>query len=502
MIENAVETRRVLVVSREPTLLHPLLSLGESNCWHLETAGSGWEAMERVQSDVVPHLLLLDLPRGDGDSLHLLRWLRRLRPDLPVVVVCYPEDANRQKEAIRLGAAAVLVRPFDDSRLESVIHMNLQGSSRSLETDIASDDVEPLGDDEFFISVSPLMHKLRAQAELLAQADVPVLIVGEPGSGKATVAQLIHKLSIRSGFNFLRVNCTAMPAELLEIELFGRNNGASESYEIGGRIGHGKLELGERGTLLLEEITAMPSALQSRILQVMQNRQFVRFGEDRSIAADVRILATTSARLDQALAEGSLREDLYYRLSAFMVHVPPLRQRKAEIKALLQYFMHHLAHHYGLPPREFTPQVVKACVDHSWPRNLEELETFVKCYLVAGDKEIVFSSRETDTGRHGSISSQILGLPTDLTQEIESSTSGAKSLKSLIQSVKSETERNAIAVALEKTAWNRKAAARLLKLSYRTLLYKIEQYHMNTSELYSPPFAGGGSGHRRNGKAS
>jgi len=145
---------------------------------------------------------------------------------------------------------------------------------------------------------------------------------------------------------------------------------------------------------------------------------------------------------------------------------------------------------------------VKACVDHSWPRNLEELETFVKCYLVAGDKEIVFSSRETDTGRHGSISSQILGLPTDLTQEIESSTSGAKSLKSLIQSVKSETERNAIAVALEKTAWNRKAAARLLKLSYRTLLYKIEQYHMNTSELYSPPFAGGGSGHRRNGKAS
>jgi two-component system, NtrC family, response regulator AtoC len=491
----------MLIVSHEMALLHPLVSLSESNSWHLETAANGWEAMERVQSDVVPHLLLLDLPRGDGNSLHILRWLRRLRPDLPVVVVCQAEDADRQKEATRLGAAAVLVRPFDENLLESVIRRNLEGGCKSVEKDIASDDMESLGDDEFFLSVNPVMQKLRAQAELLAQADVPVLIVGESGSGKATVARLIHKLSIRSGFNFLRVNCAAMPAELLEIELFGRRNSPGDAYELeAGQTGHGKLGMAEKGTLLLEEITAMTPSLQSRILQVMQGRQFLPSRRSRPIATDVRILATTSARLDQALAEQKLREDLYYRLSAFMVHVPPLRQRKEEVKIFLQYFMHKLAHHYGLPPREFTPQVMKACADHSWPGNLQEVETFIKCYLVAGDEKIVLNEMETDAGvRSGT--SQILELPLNADRDFKGGAGRAKSLKSLIQSVKSETERNAIAVALEKTSWNRKAAARLLQMSYRSLLYKIQQYHMNTSEPYVSRFLGG-SASRGNGKAS
>ena len=257
----------------------------------------------------------------------------------------------------------------------------------------------------------------------------------------------------------------------------------------------------------------MPLGLQSKVLQVLQDKQFVRPGEARPVRADVRILATSSAKLDRALAEKQLRQDLYYRLSAFTVHVPPLRQRKEEIKVLLQYSMHKLARHYGLPPREFSSSVLKACVSHSWPGNLEELETFVKRYLVAGDKEFILSWQESDSsdsegnGNGGRFSSFHPSAPLHSQVETESGGTEPKSLKSLIQSVKSEAERNAISAALEKTRWNRKAAARLLKVSYRTLLYKIEHYHMSASEPYIAPFPqtrlmGLGSEAKGNGKAS
>ena len=497
MAENSIETARVLVVSRDMSLLHPLWSLGEAKSWHLQTAANGWEAMERVQSDISPHLLVLDVPRGDGDSLHILRWLRRLHPDLPVLVTCHPEDTSNPKEAIRLGAEDVLMRPFADQELESKIAKHLSSASGERTTRISSDNVESVGEDEFFLSASPVMQKLRAQSELLAQADVPVLILGELGSGKATVARLIHKLSVHSGFEFLRVNCAEMPGELLEFELFGKANGSAAN---GDKPYAGAFSVGEKGTVLLEEITEMPLSLQGRLLQVLQDKQFARPGDANRVEVDVRILVSSSAKLDRALAENRLREDLYYRLSAFTVHVPPLRQRKEEIKVLLHYSMHKLARHYGLPAREFTEPVLDACVKHSWPGNLKELETFVKRYLIAGDKELVFGGLESE---FASLAGESAAHPASLPWQAEAPGREApsKSLKSLVQNVKSEAEKNAITVALEKTGWNRKAAAKLLKVSYRTMLYKIDQYEITPAEPYTPSFPGLRTNGRGNGKA-
>src|ERR1700678_268229 len=222
--EPMIATIRLLVVSREPQILRTLWSIGETNSWQLETAASGWDAMERVQSGVAPDLLLLDVPRRDTDSLHLLRWLRRLRPELPVIALCYPDDAAQGKEATRLGAEEILVRPFDEQQLRSVIRRHLGPEASAAgngKTDTVSENVEQLGPDAFFVSASPAMQKLRAQAALLAQTDVPLLILGETGTGKYTVASLIHKLSVRSGFKLVRVNCAEMPEALLEAELFG-----------------------------------------------------------------------------------------------------------------------------------------------------------------------------------------------------------------------------------------------------------------------------------------
>ncbi|MGA9542861.1 MAG: sigma-54 dependent transcriptional regulator [Candidatus Sulfotelmatobacter sp.] len=496
MSPHTIETVRLLAVSRDSAVLRLLWSIADSNSWHLETAANGWDAMERVQSDAAPSLLLLDLPRGDADTLHLLPWLRRLHPDLSVIVLCHLEGVGREKEAIRLGAKDVLVRPFDEAQLESSIKRQLGSSDDEAEAEMASEDIESLGEDEFFLSVSPVMQKIHAQAELLAQADVPVLILGEPGSGKGTVARLIHKLSVYSGFKFLRVNCAEMPCDLLEIELFGREHAPSNGSTGDGRASLGKLEMGEKGTLLLDEITEMPLALQARLLQVLQDKQFVRAGEDKPVAVDVRILAASSEKLDRALAEKRLRADLYYRLSAFTVHVPPLRQRKDEIQILLRYSMHKLARYYGLPAREFSAASLAACQNHSWPGNLKELEAFVKRYLVAGDKQLSLSGLEPASAGNGGNGSTAHGQPINLAvpprthEEVEAGVGASipKSLKSLIQSVKWETERNAIAVALEKTGWNRKAAARLLGVSYRTMLYKIDQYHMSASESYPSTF--------------
>jgi len=483
------ETARLLVVSRESAVLRSLWSIADTNSWHVESAVSAWDAMERVQSGVAPHLLLLDLPRGDGDTLHILRWLHRLRPDLPVIVICFPEDADRKREATRLGAQEVLIRPFDEAKLESAIGRYLV-SPESGQADLDSQDIEQLGPDSFFVSAGPTTQKLRAQAELLAEADVPVLILGETGSGKDTVARLIHKLSVRSGFKFLKVNCADMPAELLEAELFG-SEGASVSTI---RATPGKFERAEKGTIFLDEITEMPFGLQTKLMQVLQDKLLFRPGSDKAISADVRILAATSANVERAIAERKLREDLYYRLSAFTVQVPSLRQRRSEIAVLLRHLMHKLARHYGLAPREFSFDMLDACQNYSWPGNLKELETFVKRYLVAGDQELVFSELESTfadsadrthaSDAHESASSH--SGASDLLDD----PSGPKSLKSLIQGLKWEAEKNAIGTALQKTGWNRKAAARLLQVSYRTLLYKIDQYHMSAAEPVLPPFQG------------
>jgi two-component system response regulator AtoC len=501
--ENAIETTRLLVVSRESAVLRPLWSISESNSWHLETAGSGWDAMERVQSGATPDLLLLDLPRGDGDSLHILRWLRRLRPELPIILIAYPEDAGREREAIRLGAQDYLVRPVEDRQLEQVLRRHLFSTHPHSGDDISSEDVEQLSAEAFFVGASPVMRKLRAQAELLAEANVPVLILGESGSGKDTVAHLIHKLSIRSGFPFVKVNCAALPEDLLESELFGHEHDTSNNSS---RAKGGKFELCDKGTILLDEIAEMPAEQQAKLIQILQNKQFARPGSEAMVDVDVRIIATVTAGDERTVFERRLREDLYYRLSAFTIHVPPLRQRRDEIPLLAQHFMHHLAKRYNLQPRAFSASVLDACQAHSWPGNLKELESFVKRYLVMGDKNLALGERAQGRENFEAGSFERGIEPHFPGNDAGTTRSNLGSLKSLVQSVKLEAERNAIAAALDKTGWNRKAAARLLKVSYRTLLYKIEQYHMHASD--AAPFAGGngtktnGNGFKSNGRVS
>ena len=457
------ETMRLLVMSREVVTLRSLWSLTESNAWHLETVNTGWEAMERVQSGLAPHLLIIDVPRKDGDSLYLVRWVRRFKPDLPIVVLCYLEDADKKNDAIRLGADEVLVRPFEDEALESAIRRYPRGEDRT--QDRARSNVELITDDASFVSLCPAMRKIWAQAELLAQTDVPVLILGERGSGKESVARLIHRLSVRSGFRFQKVHCNALTASFVETELLGSVQKTDDSHLAAS-------EMEGKGVVLLAEICEMPAPLQTKLLSALEDQPNAT-GNVHLFRHRPRLLFSSSANIELALADGKLREDLYYRLSSFTIHVPPLRHRKQGIRALLQHFMCRLATHYGLPQREFSERVIERCESYSWPGNLIELEAFVKRYLVAGESDALLGENGTGQAPGRQAASDV-----GHSEDVDDATT-APTLKSLVQSLKSETERGAIAVALDKTSWNRKAAARLLGVSYRTLLYKIEQYAMN-----------------------
>ncbi len=219
MDQPTMPSTRILLVSKDRCARDLPWSGVEILHWQLDTAGSGWEALERVQAGPVPDLILLDLAPGDSDGLHSLRWLRRIRPDLPVLVLAGTDDAHQKLESIRLGAHDFMVPPFRPQQLETAIRRCLSGVAGSTESEILIEEIEHMGDARFFVAASPTMRKLRAQAELLAQVSAPVLIAGENGSGKEVAARLIHKLSVRSGFRFLKTNCATMPGDVLASEL-------------------------------------------------------------------------------------------------------------------------------------------------------------------------------------------------------------------------------------------------------------------------------------------
>ncbi len=472
MSNSFSQTAHLLIVSSNPAVLESLGSMAGLNSWQIETAMNPARAIERLQSGVRPQLLLLDVTHGNLDCEHLLQWMHRLHPDPRIIIMCSTEDESTKRAAMSLGVRDAVIGPMDQARLKSIIDRYHVGEEASVPT-ITSEDIEQVGPDLFFVSASPITHKLRAQAKLVADTDIPALIVGESGSGKETVARLIHKLSVRSGFPFLKVDCANMPADLLDTELFGVKQGDNPANS------NGKLKRANKGTLLLHEITEMPLALQCRLMDALNNNTVTGRKEPGDTFVDVRVLATSSADVDRAVAEGKLREDLYCRLTAFTIQVPPVRQRRSEITILLQHSMHQLAKHYGLPARIFSPRLLGACQAHAWPGNLSELESFVKRYLLAGDENLSFES--TEPRANGVSSNQLSASWVGVSRAAGPDTDDMRvptSLKLLVHRVTWEAERNAIWTALKQTQWNRKAAARLLQVSYRTMLYKIDRYHL------------------------
>src|ERR1043165_3701363 len=299
-------------------MLRYLQTLLEVEAYNVDTAPSGEAAMEKVKNGT-PDVVLLDvLMPGGMDGLQTLEMMRERHPQLKVIMLSCVSDTRKVVQAIRLGAQDYLAKPFQKADLDAVIQQCV--GEKAAVTAPVHGEIEDLGDEVFFVAACPAMRKIRSQAKLVANVDIPVLVLGESGSGKEVVAKLIHKYSPRAHRTFMKVNCAAVPGDLLESELFGYEPGA-----FTGASGSkpGKFELCNKGTLLLDEIGEMPPALQAKLLHVLQDQTFSRLGSRHTIKVDVRVLAATNINVPEAIANKKLREDLYSRLNVFPITLPP-----------------------------------------------------------------------------------------------------------------------------------------------------------------------------------
>lgn len=327
--------------------------------------------------------------------------------------------------------------------------------------------IEELGDNRFFLAAAPAMLEVYRQVKLLADVDVPVLILGESGTGKEIVAHLIHTHSKRSHQRFLNVNCAALPMDLLESELFGHMKGA-----FTGAIDDkpGKFELADRGTLLLDEIGEISAAMQAKLLHVLQDQQFTRLGGRCSTKVDVHILAATNISMELALYEKTFREDLYYRLNTFTINVPPLRERTEEIPFLVEEMIRRT------PPAmkpagfsTFSPTLMSMLSLYHWPGNIRELRNFVVRTMVMQDEDGAINEMEIKIARSSNIQKK---------GPVAQDVGDPSSMRSVVREVRNCTEVQMIHAALEAAGWNRRRVAQNLGISYRALLYKMQQHHI------------------------
>ncbi len=316
-----------------------------------------------------------------------------------------------------------------------------------------------VSEDCCFLAASPAMQDVRNQVVQIANTDVPVLLLGESGTGKEVIARLIHRFSNRSQHTFMKVNCAALPAELLESELFGHESGA---FTGATRSKPGKFEVCHRGTLLLDEIAEMPIVPQAKLLHVLQDGEFARLGSPSPIKVNVRIIAATNVNIVRAIAAQRFREDLYYRLNAFVIQIPPLRERPEDIPVLLEHAIEEWSRRYGRPPLPISPALLDACLHYHWPGNVRELENFVRRYLIVGnEQQVLIQLRPGHSNSNGTH---------------HAPTGDVGDLKSMVRSLKHQAEKEVILQALEMTRGNRKEAATALNISLRALFYKIRQY--------------------------
>ena len=458
----------------------------------IEAAGIA-QANSLLSNGLDPDLLLCEAAPVDSSEKSRLRNFLEFIPADKICLIAKLSDQERRKEADELGIKHSLAIPVTREDVESVVEsLSSANEQISADGDLASDCaeamvatgdsapslqipedmpavpyIEELGGSNFFLAASPQMLEIHRQVKLLADIDVNVLILGESGTGKEVIAHLIHRNSRRSPEKFLKVNCAALPAELLESELFGHRQGAFTGA-LNDRAG--KFEQANRGTLLLDEIGEIDVQMQAKLLHVLQDGQFARLGAQETTKVDVRVLAATNVQVEDALLAKTIREDLYYRLSVFTIKVPPLRERREEIPYLIEEFIRRspveLTKGFGasLPSR-----LMDAALLYDWKGNLRELRNFVTRTIVMRDADAATRELEAKAAASDAAASQ---------DELVEAPAPCVGIRSVVRDVKARTEAKMIQSALETFGWNRRRAAQYLDMSYRGLLYKIQEHQL------------------------
>jgi len=446
------------LIDEEEGVLEHLRSMLFREACHVSAFSRMADAVAELQSGPQPNVAFINSQMPGNRYTSALAWFRQVSPIVPAIALSCSYNPQSIVEAMKMGAVDVLVQPFDRDELSNSLRRWV--NSLITEEDAQVSEFMLLGGNSFVFR-SNVMKAIASQCADIAKFDLPILILGESGTGKEVLAQYIHQRSSCADKTFLKVNCAAMPTDLLESELFGYEEGAFTGAK---KSKPGKFELCDHGTIFLDEIGELPIALQAKLLQVLQDGTFWRLGGRTTIKVDVRVIAATNIDIQAAIVERRFREDLYYRLNGFSLRLPPLRERKQEIPILIRYFMQRMAKKYARQPASISDDLLAACMRYPWPGNLRELENFVRRFLVLRDEQIMLAELSSCQGT---------SIPRSASPRLSDNTGG---LKKIVSNLKQEAETEVIRTTLQQNNWKHKQTAAALKISYKALLYKMRQY--------------------------
>jgi two-component system response regulator AtoC len=462
----APTSRAVLVVEGDADQRRRVYALLTQWGYSPLAAGTAEDALELIgRTRVAFSVVAIRLPGMSG--IDLVRRAPQLAESGPVIMIADAGQNEQIVEAIQAGADDFIRRPYTGEDLESAIRTVAARPRREAPAPPPTADSDERLHRELALLTSPQMREIQQVIQQAARADVTVLVCGETGVGKELVARAIHAHSRRHRGAFIKVNCAAMPRELLESELFGHERGAFTGAH---QRKPGRFELADAGTIFLDEIGELHPALQAKLLHVLQDGEFSRVGGRNNLKVDVRVICATNRDLVREVATGRFREDLFYRLNVINILVPPLRERAAEIPGLVEYFVQRYSREFNVAERRVSPEIMQALRAHRWPGNIRELENFIKRMIVLQDWTLARTLTAPMTP-----SSVPLAAPATSPASPEAfAASKGFSLKEISRRAVLEAEREVIARALEQCRWNRVKAAKMLKISYRALLYKIK----------------------------
>ncbi len=470
------EKVKILVIDDDPKVSW-ILTEGLSSKFDFVSARDGIEGIQMVSTEK-PELILLDIKMPGMSGLEVLEKLNKAESRPEVIMVSGHGQTQSVVDSIKLGAAEFVNKPFDIQEIE--IHINGVLERNHLRREVRELRTKLEGESAYagFIGDSGPMLKVKSIIEQVADSELTVLIRGESGTGKEIAARSLHQLSRRADRPFIKVNCAAIPRDLLEAELFGYEKGAFTGAH---KNKQGRFEVADKGTIFLDEIGDMPLELQAKLLQVLEQQEFVRVGGIHNIHVDVRIICATNRNLESGLRERTFRDDLFYRLNEITLPLPTLRERPEDIPLLVNHFLEKYSNVYRKSLTHLSAEVINQLAAFTWPGNIRQLENMIKQVVVRDDETIIGDLIAT-SGQHPGVPAMPNPYSAAVAVSASSGEEDSLSLKSRIGSIVAREERKLIGEVLNKTNWNRRKAAEILEISYRSLLYKIKDYNLNSSK--------------------
>jgi two-component system response regulator PilR (NtrC family) len=445
---------RILIIEDEKSLKEVLRILLEEEGYEITAASNGLEGMDYIQNDIFD-LVVTDIKMPKADGFEVLKKVKGISPSTIVIMITAFGTTESTIEAMKLGAYDYIHKPFKIDEIRHVIQKAFEKKNLSEELSLLREKIKSSFGLENIIGKSLKMQELFTLIQKVAQSNSTVLITGESGCGKELVAAAMHNLSPRKNRNFVTINCATFPEGLLESELFGHVKG---SFTGALYNKEGLFEVANTGSIFLDEIGEMPLSLQSKLLRVLENGTFRRVGGLNDITVDVRVISATNKDISEAVASGSFREDLFYRLNVVPLNIPPLRERPDDIPLLLDHFLSR----FSSNTKKFSPEALRFLMNYSWKGNVRELENMVERTVLLTDREII--------------------LPEDLPEEICKAVELRRHLPEItdegidFEGILEQIEKSYLIKALEKAKGIKTDAAKLLNLSFRSFRHKLYKY--------------------------